>query len=113
MPKLKEQSETKKGLSVTKKRIYIAIIVVGNAVAFYLIFSSLFGQTRRAPPSPQGISPSSTERQFIGGESFKRFIDQLSIDLNILNDTRFKLLRSLGIEVKTPASGRDNPFLPF
>lgn len=113
MPKLKEQPESKKGLSVTKKRIYIAIIVVGNAVAFYLVFSSLFGQTRRASPSPQGIISSSAEEQLVSGENFKRFIDQLSIDLNILNDTRFKLLRSLGIEVKISASGRENPFLPF
>ena len=113
MPKLKEQLEGKKSLSVTKKRIYIAIIIVGNVVAFYLIFSSFFGQTRRSSPPPQGIIPLSAEEQLVGGENFKGFIEQLLTDLNILNDARFKLLRSLGIEIKAPAPGRENPFLPF
>ena len=115
MTQAKEQSKTKKSLSATKKKIYIIIIIIGNAVAFYLIFSSFFGGSSRTPsPVSSNINSTVNNQQTIGtGNDFKSFIDKLKEDLSVLSDSRFKLLRSLGIEIKAPNPGRENPFQPY
>ena len=116
MIQFKAQAEAKKSVSTKRKRIYIAIIIVGNALAFYLIYSSFFSQSKT--PSfiipPTDIGPTATgEPVAVGAEGSKSFFEQLKNDFTILNDPRFRVLRSLGIEIKIPTPGRENPFQPY
>ena len=116
MAQVKPPAEAKKVLSVTRKRIYFAIIIVGNALAFYLIYTSLFAKpsTPTFVTAPSTITPTATEQAVaVGGNNAQSFLDQLTRDVSILTDSRFRLLRSLGIEIKAPPAGRENPFVPY
>lgn len=105
-------SAAKPAMSQQRKRIYIAVIVIGNALAFYLIYGQLFGSPGGAPyvppADPNLASEETTPSQ--SGTGIRSAFDQLIQDLRVLEDSRFKLLRSLDIQITPPPPGRDNPF---
>lgn len=104
----------KAGLPKNKKMIYIGLIVVLNIATFYFVYISFFS-------TPSAPAPSDEVGSFSGGDSpalsspeaFQRFVNQLTQDLTILNDPKYKLLRSLGIKIPVVDSGRENPFVPY
>lgn len=111
MVQIKGQPQSKsQPLSAQRKRIYIAIIVVGNLIAVYLFYGQLFG----TPGSVFVSSPNEfviTEPVMVdGGVGSGSVFDQIIKDLEILQDPRFRLLRALDIQINPPEPGRDNPF---
>ncbi|RJQ13821.1 hypothetical protein C4553_02130 [Candidatus Parcubacteria bacterium] len=117
-PKLQQQQgkDQKKELSPTRKKVYIGIIIVGNIIAFYLIFRSFSSPSSPSLPPPlieEPVGSVTNQPNVSGSEGLGGFIDQLKQDLSILSDARFKVLKSLGIEVKAPPAGRENPFVPY
>lgn len=107
-----QQSAAKAPITQQRKRIYIAIIVIGNAVAFYLVYGQLFGVpggTTYAPPVDSGLNEPGTVPA-VTDQGIRSVFDQIIQDLGVLEDSRFKLLRSLDIQITPPQPGRDNPF---
>jgi len=116
--KIEGMEEAGKSTSSKKKMIYIALVVILNAVTFIVIYMTFFSSNGSNTPYPGTAVFVATPGNeipltFNSAESLQAFVNQLSQDLKILNDPRYQLLRSLGVKIPTATSGRENPFSAY